>query len=46
MIKYEELVADPDTGIGALLEYLNVPFAPLLPFQRFCCVHGGDMNCA
>lgn len=42
LVKYEDLVADPDRTLASLLTYLNVPVESLLPFDKFKLVNGGD----
>jgi len=45
-IRYEDLVSDPERTLRGLLEYLELPFERLYPFEPFDCKHGGDFKIA
>ena len=42
LIRYEDLVTDPDRTLKALLDYIQLPREQLLPFSRFNLLKGGD----
>ena len=42
LIRYEDLVQDPDSTLRHLLDYLDLPSERLLPFSRFNLLKGGD----
>ncbi len=42
VVRYEDLVTDPEPTIGRLLGYLDLPLERLLPFPRFSVLNGGD----
>lgn len=42
LVRYEDLVRDPDTTLAALLEHIALPPEQLLPFSRFNLLKGGD----
>lgn len=42
LIRYEDLVQQPDATLHRLLEHLELPYETLLPFPRFSRRHGGD----
>ena len=42
LVRYEDLVRDPDRTLTALLDYLVLPPEQLLPFSRFNLLNGGD----
>jgi hypothetical protein len=46
VVKYENLVTEPDKTISELLSYLDLPFEKLYPFERFDRKHGGDFKIA
>lgn len=42
LIRYEDLVSNPDKELPRLFEYLGIPYQQLLPFNQFSMLHGGD----
>ena len=42
VVRYEDLVTDPEPTLGRLLGYLDLPPERLLPFPRFSVLNGGD----
>lgn len=42
LVRYEDLVQDPDGTLTALLDYIALPPQQLLPFSRFNLFNGGD----
>jgi hypothetical protein len=42
LIRYEDLVSDPDKTLQSLLDYIQLPREQLLPFSRFNLLKGGD----
>ncbi len=42
LIRYEDLVTDPNSTLKALLDYIQLPREQLLPFSRFNLLKGGD----
>ena len=42
LVRYEDLVRDPDRTLTALLDYLALSPEQLLPFSRFNLLNGGD----
>jgi hypothetical protein len=42
LVRYEELVCDPDRTLESVLEYIELPREQLLPFSRFKLIKGGD----
>lgn len=42
LVRYEDLVRQPDATLRSLLEHLELPYETLFPFPRFNRRHGGD----
>ena len=42
LIRYEDLVTDPDPVLKDLFEYLELPYERVYPFERFNLAAGGD----
>lgn len=42
LVKYEDLVVNPDLTLKKILNYLDLPYESLLPFRQFHRIHGGD----
>ena len=42
LIRYEDLVTNPDSILKLLLDYVELPREQLLPFSRFNLLKGGD----
>jgi hypothetical protein len=46
LVRYEDLVSDPDLALGNLLDYLELPHEQMIPFRKFSLVSGGDYKLA
>lgn len=46
LVRYEDLVRQPETTVAAILDYLQLPHERLFPFDDFSMVHGGDYKLA
>lgn len=42
LVRYEDLVSDPDPVLEKLFEYLELPYEKVYPFERFNLAAGGD----
>jgi hypothetical protein len=42
LVRYEELVTEPERVLRQLLDYLDLPYEKLYPFERFKLRKGGD----
>ncbi|MFX0197790.1 MAG: sulfotransferase [Candidatus Hodarchaeota archaeon] len=42
LVKYEDLVVNPNHILKEILNYLGLPYESLLPFRQFHRIHGGD----
>jgi len=42
LVRYEDLVTNPDGVIRRMLTYLGLPFQQLFPFRKFNLINGGD----
>ncbi len=42
LIRYEDLVAEPEATVAEILAYLELPYEKLFPFEKFSMVQGGD----
>lgn len=44
LVRYEDLVEDPETQLTRLLDYVELPKEELIPFSKFLPIAGGDMK--
>lgn len=42
LLRYEDLVCEPENTLKHLFDYLGLPCESLLPFRRFKMINGGD----
>ncbi len=42
LVRYEDLVTDPDPVLRGLFEYLELPYEKVYPFEKFNWAAGGD----
>ncbi|MBN2044134.1 MAG: sulfotransferase [Anaerolineales bacterium] len=42
LVRYEDLVTDPDPVLHDLFEYLELPYEKVFPFEKFNLIAGGD----
>jgi hypothetical protein len=42
LVRYEDLVRDPEPTLRGILDYLELPYEQLYPFPRFKRLRGGD----
>lgn len=46
LVRYEDLVEQPEKTVGDILQYLELPYEKLFPFDNFSLLQGGDYKLA